>query len=303
MSLADASEGSCAVESEVAAIAEGAQADDDVDLRTETHISIDLDADDVESARHSVADVAGPMPDLAVEKTTPPGVLQFHVEHPTEKAPSELTGLVRLANIFHKMRGAGDRRPPRDHVHHILISALGAFVAIACLAAINNYATEPVQLTQLMMSFGASAVLLYGVPKSPLSQPRNLVGSHLIAAVIGISVRNIFEVIRWRTGIDVIWLGYPISMSLSLAVMQLTVTTHPPGLLFDTVGLVGWAVLMHATGGATALIAASQPTFTQIGYGYLFLLIPVLSGCAIMLVVALFVNNIPRTRHYPTFWF
>ncbi len=39
----------------------------------------------------------------------------------------------------------------------------------------------------LIGSFGASAVLLYGGPRSPLAQPRNLIGGHLVSALVGVS--------------------------------------------------------------------------------------------------------------------
>lgn len=39
----------------------------------------------------------------------------------------------------------------------------------------------------LIGSFGASAVLAYGTPDAPLSQPRNLVGAHVLFAVIGVA--------------------------------------------------------------------------------------------------------------------
>ncbi|HHO48636.1 MAG TPA: HPP family protein, partial [Desulfobacteraceae bacterium] len=38
------------------------------------------------------------------------------------------------------------------------------------------------------------------------------------------------------------------------------------------------------------------------GLGYLYVLLPVASGAVLMLIVALLVNNIPKTRKYPEFW-
>ena len=49
---------------------------------------------------------------------------------------------------------------------------------------------EDTPITDLVMiigSFGASAVLIYGVIRSPLAQPRNLIGGHVISAVIGVT--------------------------------------------------------------------------------------------------------------------
>ena len=44
----------------------------------------------------------------------------------------------------------------------------------------------------LIGSFGASAVLLFGVNDSPLAQPRNLVGGHLVSAVVAVIVVALF---------------------------------------------------------------------------------------------------------------
>lgn len=78
------------------------------------------------------------------------------------------------------------------------------------------------------------------------------------------------------------WLASPIAVATSIAVMHATKTLHPPG-------------------GATALIAVigSQKIHNL---GYLYALIPAGVGPIIMLLVALFVNNIPENRRYPEFW-
>ena len=55
-------------------------------------------------------------------------------------------------------------------------------------------------------------------------------------------------------------------------------------------------------GGATALIAVigSQKIHDL---GYLYAIIPAATGALIMLAVALLINNIPKNRRYPEFWF
>ena len=57
---------------------------------------------------------------------------------------------------------------------------------------------------------------------------------------------------------------------------------------------------MHA-GGATALIAASQPVLVR-GAGYSIALV-VLIDALIMLAVAMLINNVRPSKRYPTFWF
>jgi CBS-domain-containing membrane protein len=59
---------------------------------------------------------------------------------------------------------------------------------------------------------------------------------------------------------------------------------------------------LHPPGGATALIAVIGGEKIH-DLGYLYVLVPVAAGAAIMLAVALLVNNIPNTRRYPEFWF
>ena len=124
----------------------------------------------------------------------------------------------------------------------------------------------------LIGSFGATCVLVYGVIESPLAQPRNLIGGHVISAIIGVSIYKLFP--------DLIWVAAPLAVSLSIVLMQITKTLHPPG-------------------GATALIAiAGSDKIKELGYWYV--ISPVLSGAIILLITALIFNNIPSKRHYPS---
>src|SRR5690606_29183859 len=125
--------------------------------------------------------------------------------------------------------------------------------------------------TFLVGSFGASSVLIYGAIESPLSQPRNLIGGHLISALIGVTVYKFFP--------NAIWLTAPLAVSLSIVFMQCTKTLHPPG-------------------GATALIAVIGTEKIK-SLGYLYVLSPVLSGTLILLMVALIFNNMTPNREYP----
>jgi CBS-domain-containing membrane protein len=127
----------------------------------------------------------------------------------------------------------------------------------------------------LIGSFGASAVLLYGAFKSPLAQPRNLLGGHIISAIIGVTAHQLCT--------SPLWLASAAADATAIALMHMTKTLHPPG-------------------GATALIAVIGGDKIH-KLGYLYVLAPVGLGAAIMLIVALLVNNIPGSRRYPEFWF
>lgn len=148
---------------------------------------------------------------------------------------------------------------------------LGSFIGIGIIAYLQSQTLPNQDVVYLIGSFGASSVLVYGVIQSPLAQPRNLVGGHIISALIGVTVQLLIP--------DILWLAAPLAVSLSIVLMQMTKTLHPPG-------------------GATALIAVSGSTEIE-KLGYWYVLSPVLSGVLILLFVALIFNNIPHNRQYP----
>jgi CBS-domain-containing membrane protein len=175
---------------------------------------------------------------------------------------------------FKKMKGT-NKSPPAVSFSEILWSWLGAFLGIAVVGIISSLVFEGTDLTLVIGSFGASAVLLYGAVRSPLAQPRNLLGGHMLSAIVGVASYNLLH--------DYVWLAASVAVATAIAVMHATKTLHPPG-------------------GATALIAViGGKSIHAIGYWYV--LIPAGLGALILLLVALLVNNIPKSRRYPEFWF
>src|SRR6186713_2016792 len=65
---------------------------------------------------------------------------------------------------------------------------IGSFFGIGLIALIQSQSLDKLENIFLIGSFGASSVLIYGAIQSPLAQPRNLVGGHLISAFIGVCV-------------------------------------------------------------------------------------------------------------------
>ena len=177
-------------------------------------------------------------------------------------------------NYFAKMSGH-TQSPPRVSGVEILWSWIGAFIGIAGVGLIHFNLLDQTGLMMIIGSFGASAVLLYGAVRSPLAQPRHLIGGHVLSAIVGVSAQ------LWLGGTP--WLAAAVAVSVAIAIMHLTRTLHPPG-------------------GATALIAViGGDSVHQLGY--LYVLVPAALGASVMLVIALLVNNIPKTRKYPEFWF
>ena len=150
-------------------------------------------------------------------------------------------------------------------------SFLGAFIGVGLIAFIQSLQFPSLENVFLIGSFGASAVLVYGAIQSPLAQPRNLIGGHVVSAIVGVSVAKLLP--------EVIWLTAPLAVASSIVLMQVTRSLHPPG-------------------GATALIAVSGgEKITELGFMYV--LSPVFSGALILFLVALVFNNITKKRHYP----
>ncbi len=176
-------------------------------------------------------------------------------------------------NYFHKMKGLSTNKTTVS-LSEVFWSWIGAFIGIGGVAYINYNILNETDFIMLIGSFGASAVLIYGAIKSPLAQPRNLIGGHVISAFVGVTAYQLFS--------SHLWLASSLAVATAIAVMHLTKTLHPPG-------------------GATALIAViGSPGIHKLGYLYPF--IPVGAGAFTMLIVALIVNNIPKTRQYPEYW-
>jgi CBS domain-containing membrane protein len=181
-----------------------------------------------------------------------------------------------MKKYFRRMRGQ-KRIHPKKPLSEIFWASLGAFLGIFSVWELNAWlGIEANPNLFLIGSFGASAVLLYGAPMADFSQPRNLLGGHLLSALAGVLVHLFFP--------DMLALSGALAVSSAIAIMLITHTAHPPG-------------------GATALIATTGgPSIYALGFGYAAA--PVLVGALIMLGVALLVNNLSANeeRHYPKFW-
>lgn len=69
-----------------------------------------------------------------------------------------------------------------------LRSGLGALVGIAVTGAVSHYLLGNAStIPWLIAPMGASAVLLFGVPASPLAQPWSIIGGNLVSATVGVT--------------------------------------------------------------------------------------------------------------------
>ncbi len=179
-----------------------------------------------------------------------------------------------IREYLSKMKG-GSKSPPGVGFTEALWSWLGAVIGVGICGYLSAHYFEPADLTLLIGSFGASAVLVYGAIKSPLAQPRNLIGGHIIAGIIGVACYKMFG--------STLWLAGSLAASFAIVAMLLTKTLHPPA-------------------GATALIAVIGGEKIH-NLGFLYAFVPAGLGAFILLIVALLVNNLSKNRKYPEYWF
>ncbi len=146
------------------------------------------------------------------------------------------------------MRRFIHRHQPKAHPRAALLSGLGAALAIGGLAFVNDV----IGLALLMAPLGASCVLLFAAPQSPLSQPANVIGGHMLAGVVGLGLHFALPGSFWKAGSAV---------GIAVAAMVFLRLVHPPAgatALVAYLTAVSWSFLLFPIGlGSVALVAAA----------------------------------------------
>ncbi|MCX5494454.1 HPP family protein [Kaistia dalseonensis] len=157
------------------------------------------------------------------------------------------------------MRTFFARHQPRQPLHHAVMAGLGGVIAIGSIGLFTIYAHKPL----VMAPFGASCVLLFSVPGSPLSQPMNVIGGHVVATLVGLVLRLLLPNEWWAVALAV---------GLAIALMSALRVTHPPA------------------GADPLVVFAADP-----GFG--FLILPVLSGAAVLVALATLFHRASGTAY------
>ncbi len=102
------------------------------------------------------------------------------------------------------------------------IWACGGALAGVAITALLSTALFPhaAQLPFLVAPIGASAVLVFAVPSSPLAQPWSVIGGNTLSALMGIATSHVVRDPMMAVGL---------SVALAIAAMSLTRCLHPPG--------------------------------------------------------------------------
>lgn len=130
------------------------------------------------------------------------------------------------------------------------IAGVGAAIAIGLLALSSEL--DP-HWVLLMAPFGATAVIVFGLPQSPLAHPKNVILGHLITALIGLCFVEFFAVTP---------LTLALATGLAVSLMLLTKTTHPPAganpLLIMLTQQHWWFLFSTVLLGAIAMVLVAQ---------------------------------------------
>jgi len=149
-------------------------------------------------------------------------------------------------------------RPPPPR--RVLVQVLGTAAALLLAHAALSFTRHP----WLLPSLGGSCIILFGMPRSIMAQPRSFLGGHLLATATGL----VFHAGHVLLGGPVApWLA--LAVGTALAVMALTRTIHSPA-------------------GANPVVVFAE------GAGWDFLAAPLLPGLAVLFLVAYAANNMPR---------
>ncbi len=154
------------------------------------------------------------------------------------------------------------RHQPGQPLTVVVKAGLGGLLAIGAVAWLGRVTGNLL----LMAPFGATCVLLFSVPNSPLSQPANVIGGHLVSTAIGLLLHAMLPVEWWSLGLAV---------GLAIAAMAALRVTHPPA-------------------GADPLVVF----FDNPGWAYLGL--PVASGSLALIMIAWLFHRLPPSIVYPT---
>lgn len=167
-------------------------------------------------------------------------------------------------NYFQKFVGRKQQIEQKQGLSDAFFSAIGGFLAICAV----GFLTQSYHSLLVMGSFGASCVLIFGFPKSPFSQPRNVIFGHFISTFLGLLFFHFM-------GAE--WWSMALALGFCIFFMILTKTVHPP--------------------------AGSNPIIVfLLGSNWDYLFFPTFFGAIILVAIALLFNNIHTKRVYPAYW-
>ncbi len=149
-------------------------------------------------------------------------------------------------------------------------AGLGAFIGLSLAGAFVLSPTIDLHLgLYLVAPFGATSVLLFAVPNSPLAQPWSAMVGNVVAALIAVAVCIVID--------DPI-LRIALAVGFAITATSLCRALHPPA-------------------GAVAMTAAMSPDAVR-ELGFLFAIMPIGIGTLVLVIIAIIYGRLTG-RHYP----
>ena len=124
----------------------------------------------------------------------------------------------------------GGDQPPVNWLER-LRSVMGAFIGLALVLTAAKFLGELNAIDEwLMASLGASALLVFALPGSPMAQPWAVIAGNTLSALVGITCAN------W---IAAPLLALPLAASLSILGMFILRCLHPPAAAVAMIAVLG----------------------------------------------------------------
>ena len=124
-------------------------------------------------------------------------------------------------------------------------------------------------------SFGSSVVVVFGYPDTEFAQPKNVLLSHLLCALVGVIFVTLFRISQDRS---IFFLVIGLAVGVAVLLMMAFKITHPPA------------------GGNTIVVMLSQDSFQ-------FLIFPIMVGAITIIIGGVIYNRFILKKNYPLKWF
>lgn len=156
-----------------------------------------------------------------------------------------------------------------------LRASLGALTGLALCAVLLTYIGDGHGSAYLIAPMGASAILLFGLPASPMAQPWAVLGGNVLSALVGVACAQ---------SIGAPLVAAPVAVCLAILAMFALRCLHPPG------------------GSVAALAVLGGAAVRDLGYGFAFA--PVGLDMLLLVLAAVLFNNLtgrryPHLKHSP----
>lgn len=152
--------------------------------------------------------------------------------------------------------------PARLPAVTIFVATLTSLACLVCLVLLGKLSGSIL----LIPPMAASMALVAGAPQLPLSQPRNVIGGHIVSALVGVGTGLVSHSIG----------AAAIAGGLSLGVMLLLRVPHSPAAATAVIGAMGTA------GQVSFVVCAGLAACVLVGFGIL--------------------QSLQRGATYPTYW-